>query len=140
MKILKITAILIAFWGLIPLHTLGQEAQDEQKQMVIKETVDVYYFHFTRRCAGCKAVEAETQKALQSYFPEAMKTGKIAFKSINLDEKENEALADKIGVSAQSLLVVKGDTKEDLTDMAFMYARTKPEKYHKTLRKTIENL
>ena len=140
MKILKITAILIAFLGIVPLPATGQEAQIEQKQTAIEETVEVYYFHYTRRCAGCKAVEAETQKALQFFFPEAMKTGKIAFRSVNLDEKENEALADKIGVSAQSLLVVKGNAKEDLTDMAFMYARTKPEKYHKTLRKTIENL
>ena len=28
-------------------------------------TIEVYYFHYSRRCATCQAVETETLKAIQ---------------------------------------------------------------------------
>jgi hypothetical protein len=105
-----------------------------------EKKVEVYYFHNTRRCATCQAVEDETKKALEQFFSARMKDGSVTFISINLEEGDNEAFAEKLGVSGQTLLLVAGDKKVDLTNDAFMYATTKPEKLHKEIRKTVDDL
>ena len=102
--------------------------------------VEVYYFHYTRRCATCQAVEDETKKALEQFYPAQMKDGSVTFLSINLEEGDNEAFAEKLGVSGQTLLLVAGEKKVDLTNDAFMNATTKPEKLHKEIRKTVDEL
>lgn len=104
------------------------------------EKVEVYYFHYSRRCATCNAVENEAVKALEEYFPGQMKSGDITFLSVNIEEEGNEKLAEDLGVSGQTLLFVKGDKKIDITNDAFMNARTKPDKYHKQIKKTVESL
>lgn len=104
------------------------------------EKVEVYYFHFSRRCATCNAVENEAVKALEEYFPEKMENGEITFLSVNIEEEGNEKLAENLAVSGQALLFVKGDKKIDLTNDAFMNARTKTEKYHKQVKKTVNSL
>lgn len=104
------------------------------------EKVEVYYFHFSRRCATCNAVENEAMKALEEFFPEKMENGDITFISVNIEEEGNEELAEDLGVSGQALLFVRGDKKIDLTNDAFMNARTKTEKYHKQVKKTVDSL
>lgn len=105
-----------------------------------EKKVEVYYFHNTRRCATCQAVEDETKKALEQFYPTQMKDGFVTFLSINLEEGDNEAFAEKLGVSGQTLLFVAGDKKVDLTNDAFMYANTKPEKLQKAIRKTVDEM
>jgi hypothetical protein len=92
------------------------------------DEVTVYYFHFSRRCATCMAVEEETQSSLKDLYPAQVANGSVVFLSVNLDKPDNKPLADQLKVSGQTLLVVKGDKQVDLTNQAFMYARTKPDK------------
>lgn len=103
-------------------------------------TVEVYYFHFSRRCATCQAVETESQKAISTLYPAQYKSGKIIFKSINLDEAGNKALAEKCKADGQALLLLSGNKRYDLTDKGFMYARTSPEKLKKEYKKIIDPL
>lgn len=102
------------------------------------DAVEVYYFHMTRRCATCQAVEEETQKALKASFAQLLDDGKVIFKSMNL-EKDNTR-AKELGVSGQTLLVVKGDKQVNLTNVAFMNARNNPEKLSKKIKETINGL
>ncbi len=57
------------------------QAQNEQtikeNQDISTDKVEVYYFHNTRRCATCNAVEEVTKTALDEYYPEQMKSGTI---------------------------------------------------------------
>jgi hypothetical protein len=69
-----------------------------------------------------------------------MKTGEITFLSVNLEDDINKALAEKLKISGQTLLVVKGDKQENLTNTAFMYATTKPEKLKKAIGEAVEKL
>ncbi|MBC8321145.1 MAG: hypothetical protein H8E34_10515 [Bacteroidetes bacterium] len=103
-------------------------------------TIDIYYFHYTRRCATCTAVEEETKNALMELYPEKMKTGEISFISVNLDDNDNESLAEKYEVSAQTLLFVSGSETVNLTNKGFMYARSNPDKLKKEIKLTIDNL
>jgi len=102
--------------------------------------VEVYYFHFTRRCITCQAVETESLKAINQLYPVQAKKGLITFKAVNLDEKTSEAIAKKCKVEGQALLVISGSKRFDITDQGFMYAKSNPEKLKAELKKTIDPL
>jgi hypothetical protein len=104
------------------------------------QVIEVYYFHMSRRCATCLAVEAESEAALKNLYPEQMKSGLITFQGINLEEESSEPLAKKFQVSGQTLLIVKGDKKIDLTGDGFTYARTNPEKLQEKFKTAIDPL
>ena len=101
------------------------------------EMVEVYYFHFTRRCETCRAVENESRKAVEELYTRALEEGMIIFQSLNLEEEEGKQIASKFNISSQTLLVVRFGEKIDLTNEGFMYARTDPEKLKKALQDAI---
>ena len=102
--------------------------------------VEVFYFHYTRRCVTCQAVETETQKSILALYPLQAKKGLITFKSINLDDKSSEAIAAKCKAEGQSLLITSSNKRVNLTDKAFMYAKSNPVKLKAELKKTIDPL
>lgn len=113
------------------------KAKSENIELRKKESKEIvaYYFHATRRCATCKAVEKVTTETLSENFKDV-----VVFKSINREEKENKALVRKYKVSGQTLIITKGSKVINLTTDAFMNARTNPEKFEKKLKETIESL
>lgn len=120
------------------------QAQDTEQKINVQEIstqkIEVYYFHNTRRCATCEAVESVTKSALKENYAEQMENGKITFQSLNVEDDANEPLARKLKVSGQTLLFVKDGKRKDLTNDAFMYARTNPEKLTNKIIKTVDTL
>lgn len=96
--------------------------------------VEVFYFHLTRRCATCKTVEAESRKAVNELYGD-----EVSFTSYNLEEASGEQKADKLGVSGQTLLIVGGDKKINITPQGFMNARN-PEKLKQIIKDHIDPL
>jgi len=99
--------------------------------------VEVYYFHYSRRCATCNAVEEVTKKTISESFASQFKKRDITFKSINLDDDSSETLEKKCKVEGQALLVMGNGKRIDLTEKAFMYARTSPQKLKAEVKKAI---
>ena len=120
------------------------QAQDAQQLKDVPEVstdkVEVYYFHNERRCATCNAVEDVTEAALDEYYSEQLKAGTVTFQSLNIEEDANEALAKELRISGQTLLIIINGKKKDLTNDAFMYARSNPEKLMEKIHKTIGNI
>jgi hypothetical protein len=135
---MKTRTILVLFASLLSL--LSVTVAQTKEQTISGDKVEVYYFHNERRCATCMAVEDESVKALNELYPEKMKSGEMTFLSVNIEEESNTALAEKYKVSGQTLLIVKGSKQENLTNTAFMYATTKPEKLKKAIGEAIEKL
>ncbi|MBN1339421.1 MAG: hypothetical protein JXA03_08860 [Bacteroidales bacterium] len=131
---------LMIFFGLMVSCTAQTVVENAGEEETLSEKTEVFYFHNTRRCATCQAVEDVSQKALLELYPEKMKSGEITFLSVDLEEKGNEALIEKLKISGQTLLIVKGDRQENLTNTAFMHARSNPEKLKKAIQESIENL
>ncbi len=99
--------------------------------------VEVYYFHFTQRCATCLAVEENAKKAVESLYPAQVKKGEYVFKGLNLDDVAAKPVADKLGVGGQTLLVVCGSKKIDITSQAFLNAHD-VKKLQEEIRKAVE--
>ena len=98
-------------------------------------SVEVVYFHATRRCATCMAVEEVTEEVLKANFAK-----KVTFTSIDREKDSKNELLKKHKVSGQTLLLIKGEKVIDLTNDAFMYARSNPDKFKEKLKSTIENM
>ncbi|MBN2175214.1 MAG: hypothetical protein JW731_13855 [Bacteroidales bacterium] len=115
-------------------------AKDDGKEIVKSDNIEMYYFHYERRCATCLAVESESEKILGELYPEKVKSGEITFLSVNLEDESNQPLAEKLRVDGQTLLVVKGDKQDNLTNKAFMYVNTNRDKFKKAIQESIENM
>jgi hypothetical protein len=104
---------------------------DNQKSSEVK----AYYFHSTRRCVTCQAVEAVSKEAIKEYYGD-----KVTFESINGDEKENNALLEKYKITGTALLIVNGTKTVNMTNDAFLNARTNPDKLKSKLKSTIDSM
>jgi len=138
-KLISLSVLLLL---VVSFFTVSSVAADKKTQTAVSKSakVEVYYFHFTRRCVTCQAVEAESQKAIAALYPVQAKKGLITFKSVNLDEKSSKILAKKCNVSGQTLLVISGGKRVDLTEQGFMYAKSSPDKLKAELKRTIDPL
>jgi len=135
MKTIKWMALILL------ISTVGLQAQTVKKvKAAPAKKIEAYYFHFTSRCVTCKTVEAEAKKNLQTLYPQLVKKGLVTFQSLNLDENSSEALAKKLDVSGQTLLLVKGDKKINITNEGFLYACSNPDKFKSVMKEKMEEL
>jgi rhodanese-related sulfurtransferase len=88
-----------------------------------KNRLELYAFHGTRQCETCKNMKANTKATLDKYFAEELKTGKIVYQIIDVDDAKNEKLAEKFQATGTALMinkVVNGkDNISDWSDFAF---------------------
>ena len=135
MKAIKYFSLLAIVLGMM---TACSEQKVKNTEVVTVENdgpVEVLYFHNARRCATCQAVETVSKAALQEMYGNDIKL--LVY---NLEDTEGAEKAEQLDVSGQTLLVVSGSNKIDLTNEAFMYARTNPEKLKEALKENIDPL
>ena len=144
MKILKPSLLfmlaVLSLFGCKASTTENQTNEIQSAENVQSDDIQVYYFHNTKRCATCNAIEDETLMALELLYKEHIEAGTIEFTSLNLEEEEGEKMAETLQVSGQTLLLVKGETRVNLTNEGFMNARTNPSRFHEILKSQIDQL
>lgn len=113
----------------------SQDSEQSDDSQVKAENVQLYYFHMTRRCATCKAVEDVSKQAVKE-----MDGKNVSFSEYNVEKPEGEEKAKKLDVHGQALLIVSGDKKINLTREGFMHARTNPEKFKEIVQQKINSL
>ena len=138
MTAIKLTFMLIVAVSLSACN--AQSSQDQKLATAANDDLHVYYFHFTKRCATCNAVETETKVALEIFYADQVMEGDIAFTSLNLEEEDGKEMAKQLNVSGQTLMLVKGEEMVNLTNEGFMNARTKPDTFHEILRNNIDKM
>lgn len=104
------------------------------------DKVEVIYFHLTRRCVTCQAVENVAMDAVNELYPAEVEKGTVVFRSLNIEDKSSEADAKRVNATGQCLLIVSGDTRIDLTSEGFMNARSNPEKLKEEIKKAVDPL
>ena len=74
-----------------------------------------YYFHRTQRCRKCLAIEAYAEEALKDAFPQALKTGELEWRVVNVEEPANEHFVEDYQLTSGALVLVdtqNGEQKE----------------------------
>lgn len=142
MRPFKFLSILVFSLTLLSCNSQNKSSTSSSTTDQTISKIEVIDFHSTHRCMTCNAIEANTKYTLQTYFSKELKDGKITFQVINVDEKENEKMAETFEASGTSLflnVVQNGKEKHiNLTDFAFMKGNEK-EAFAKELKLTIEN-
>ena len=131
--------------GLIMLFCSGVSCKGQSEEINTKSVntgndIDVYYFHLTTRCVTCKTVESEARKNIEMLYAEDVKAGKMSFTALNLEEAQGKAAGERLGVTGQTLLIVKGDMKLNITNEGFLYAVSKPDKFREIIKEKIDSL
>ncbi len=97
--------------------------------------VEVLYMHGKQRCVTCVAIGTEALSVVEEFT-----TDKVVMKTIDFSTEEGEKIADKYEVASSSLILVKDGKVENLTAMAFQYAKNNPEQFRKNLKKSIQKM
>jgi len=88
--------------------------------IVPADKIEVVHFHATQQCWSCIIVGEYALKTIKEKFPEEYASGKIIFKDINGELKENQEIVVKYQARGSSLFVnaihgEKDDVAEDTT-------------------------
>jgi len=67
--------------------------------------VRAYYFHGTFRCATCYRLEQYSKEAIEANFEDAISSGKLRFRVINVDDKGNEHYIKDYQLYTKSLIL-----------------------------------
>lgn len=120
-------------------------AQNGNTQKISKNNiVEVLYFHGKQRCITCNAIEKLTKEVIEKDFAQQLKDGRIIFKVIDISTPQGEKIADKYEVTWSSLYINKWkngkETKNNMTDFGFSYAKNSPEVFKSGIKKKITEL
>ena len=132
--------LFLAMVMILPVAACNAQSTKETTPDGNSGKVEAYYFHFNARCVTCKTVEAEAKADIEMLYPELVKSGKVSFIAVNLDEPSGKAMAGKLDVNGQTLLLVRGTQKINITNEGFMYARTDPEKFKAVIKEKVDGL
>ncbi len=81
---------------------LSEEKADEKV-----DRLEVVYFHATQRCFSCIELDRLTKDTIYEFFQAELRDGRIEFKEINVDLRENKELVTKFRARGSSLYINK---------------------------------
>lgn len=91
------------------------------------DKVEAIYFHRTQRCRSCIYVEEKTRYTIETYFKDELASGKVTFKVLNIEDKENGPIVEKYGAFTSSLFIntIGGgsDHIEEAMDVYFLISK-----------------
>jgi len=67
--------------------------------------VVAYYFHGTFRCPTCMNMEKYSRGAIENNFKDALASGKLEFKAVNVEERGNEHFVQDYKLYTKSLIL-----------------------------------
>jgi hypothetical protein len=99
--------------------------------VVPADSIEVVHFHGTQQCASCIAVGKYALQTIESKFSEEYASGKIRFKEINIDLKENQDIVTKYQAGGSSLFVnaIRGTTDDIVQDVTVWQLVNNEERY-----------
>ncbi len=92
---------------------------EEAATFVPKNYVIAYYFHGTFRCPACHKLEQYSKEAIEANFKNELTSGKMVFKTVNVDEKANEHFVNDYQLYTKSLVIslVRGGKEEKFKNL-----------------------
>ncbi|MDX2414763.1 MAG: nitrophenyl compound nitroreductase subunit ArsF family protein [Bacteroidales bacterium] len=135
MKKIKSLLILIVLLSFSTVSFAQSNASDKTDTSESKDVVSVYYFHVERRCLTCKTVESVSKAAVAELY-----NGSVNYKVFNLDGDRGKEMAKKLKIAGQSLVIVQGETKIDITTESFRHAKNDPDRVKALIKEKTDPL
>jgi len=96
----KLIVILLAAAAVISISFSSFAGENKSSGKVI-----AYYFHGTMRCPTCYNMEKYSKEAIEANFKDALSSGKLEFKAVNVEENGNEHFANDYKLYTKSLIL-----------------------------------
>jgi hypothetical protein len=105
--------LFLLLFGLLPACSNSAPAETPREPLVPPDRVDVVYFYKGSECHCQEVVGDNINATLFVNFNGEQTSGKLTFQSLNLDDKENAAIAYKYDATPVSLFIniVRADTE-----------------------------
>ncbi len=120
----KSLLVILAFLMVIGACSLAIADENKSASKII-----AYYFHGTFRCFTCTNMEKYSREAIETNFKDALQSGELEFKAINVEEKGSEHFTKDYQLYTKSLilsLVKDGkEVKSRNLDKIWEYSRNK---------------
>jgi len=87
----------------------------DANQPIQNEQFIVYYFHGDVRCATCMKLEAYAKEAVDTYFADDLKAGKIQWKPTNVDTAGNEQFVKHYSLVTKSVILSRTVNGEEVS-------------------------
>ena len=118
----------------ITFFSCKNEAKEETKisENTVQTDIQLIQFHTEHRCVTCNNIEKLSKETIKG-------NEVISFVLFNVDDEKNAKVAEQFEATGTSLYLYNSKTKaiKDLTEMAFMYAKTEGDKFKTELQKEI---
>jgi hypothetical protein len=85
--------------------TVAENTDSGKAPIQSKTKLIVYYFHGYQRCPTCYKLENYAKSEVENDFADAIKKGKIEWKTINVEEKGNEHFSNDYKLYTKSVIV-----------------------------------
>jgi hypothetical protein len=72
------------------------------------------YFHNTARCVTCRNIEDRSRGAIEAAFAAEIASGRLAWRALNMEEKENEHYAIDYDLPYASLVLAEMDGEREV--------------------------
>jgi len=126
--------------GLSPTRTNIVVAPTIKPSPAASNYVELVYFHRTQRCYSCQYAGDGTEYVVRNYFANELASGKLVFKLVDVQKKENASIVERYGAFGSSLFineVVNGvDHIEPVTDI--WYVLGNDQKFIQVVKDVIE--
>jgi len=100
----KLFLVLLAVAALsssgIIISSIAQAAEGIKDAQVV-----AYYFHGTMRCPTCHKLEQYSNEAIETNFKDALASGKLEFKVVNVEDRGNEHYGNDYQLYTKSLIL-----------------------------------
>lgn len=120
----KLFLVILAAVAIISASSLAIAVKDKPVAKVI-----AYYFHGTFRCYSCTNMEKYSREAIDANFKDALASGKLEFKAVNVEARGNEHFVNDYRLYTKALILsfVKDgkEVKSKNLDKIWEYSRDK---------------
>ena len=92
---------------------VSSDTQDAKATAPITETeLVVYYMDMGKDCTTCLNLESYTREALDTHYAADLASGRIQWRTADLDDPANEHFVDEFGLYTKSVVLVRFENGE----------------------------
>ena len=112
----RVSVASIVFAGLLvvtaasggpPAATASDGVEAEVSASVPDGGVVAIYFHGNKRCSTCRKLEAYSKAAIEKGFPNEIDTGRLRWRTVNVDESANRHFVTDFELVTKALVLVE---------------------------------
>jgi len=95
--------LILLFLAVVAVVSLNFSAFAAENKPAVKVTA--YYFHGSFRCYTCTNMEKYSREAIEANFKDALASGNLEFKEINVEDRGNEHFVNDYQLYTKTLIL-----------------------------------